>query len=153
MLSISHDLRHDSKVSDLHRAPHNALSCCLFSLRGWFSSGVRGSIQSCTYIFTAVWLLMWYVFSAIFLLMFLVSTALKMSCIYSHSFPRICWSVICATPSATWGGGREMHFNNENFRKTSICSSGFGWVFNSSGLSSGAESIMVLSEKARGTSL
>lgn len=46
-----------------------------------------------------------------------------------------------------------MHFNNENFRKTTICSSGFGWVFNSFRLSGGAESIMVLSEKARGASL
>lgn len=94
--------------------------------------------QFLNYVFTAAWLSVCYMYSAIFLLIFLVSSALKMSYIYSNYFPMTCWSAICTTPSATWGGGREMHFNNENFKKTSICSSEFGWFrffFNSVRLS------------------
>lgn len=45
-----------------------------------------------------------------------------------------------------------MHFNNENFRKTSICSSEFGWGFFNIVLccQSGAEGIRVLSKKSMG---
>lgn len=138
-------LRHGSKVSNLHLTLHHALLCTImlsiFTQRLIFQRGKKSIYyyyvcmyklyalchQFLNYVFTAAWLSVCYMYSAIFLLIFLVSSALKMSYIYSNYFPMTCWSAICTTPSATWGGGREMHFNNENFKKTSICSSEFGW--------------------------
>lgn len=74
---------------------------------------------------SGAWQSVWYTYSALFLLIFVLSRVFKTGYIYSDYFPRICWRVICTTPSATWGGGREMRVSNENFKKTSICISDF----------------------------
>lgn len=79
---------------------------------------------------SGAWQSVWCTYSALFLLIFVLSRLFKTGYIYSDYFPRICWRVICTTPSATWGGGREMSVSNENFKKTSICISGFVFFFN-----------------------